>query len=231
MDDMLIPGNIKPIFELCLNMSPWYRSSKESRIEALMQTVIAGNPKGKQNLTDLGSSFSTWILSMSGLGLRKSQFSARSIESIFQQLKDAEEPLTSHDKSLIPPVEEVVNVDLLYKQFLDGLSKDDTSWKEMMEVANAVDDVCRFYRQRLSSVTQLKALCLTSKGFLALVPQSTVIGDQIFLIQVARVPFALRRRSEDGYYTLIGECYVYGFMRGELLTDELEADIRSIQMI
>ena len=72
---------------------------------------------------------------------------------------------------------------------------------------------------------------MTSNGSIAIVPPSTIIGDQIFLIQGAKVPFVLRHRPEDGNYTLIGECYVHGFMHGEMLTDDLKNRIDWIDII
>lgn len=39
-------------------------------------------------------------------------------------------------------------------------------------------------------------------------------GDEVWLLQCAKVPFVLRPR-EDGRYYLVGEAYVHGLMHGE----------------
>jgi hypothetical protein len=58
-------------------------------------------------------------------------------------------------------------------------------------------------------------LCVTDEGYMGLVPDEAKPGDFICFIQGTRVPFVLRR-SPGGRYRLISECYLHGYMRGEL---------------
>src|SRR5207248_7806554 len=62
--------------------------------------------------------------------------------------------------------------------------------------------------------------------FMGLVPKVTQIGDMICFISSARVPFVVRPQVPSTtdvenvgvpVYTLIGECYVFGLMHGELV--------------
>ena len=55
----------------------------------------------------------------------------------------------------------------------------------------------------------------TSKGFLGLGPQLMQAGDVVCMLFRERVPFILR--PKDGYYRLVGECYVHGVMDGEVV--------------
>lgn len=68
---------------------------------------------------------------------------------------------------------------------------------------------------------------ITSSGFMGMVPLDTEVGDEIYILEGGRMPFVLRRSeeifsvqgsSEAGKpcYTLVGECYLDGFMDGEL---------------
>lgn len=57
---------------------------------------------------------------------------------------------------------------------------------------------------------------LTACGLVGLFPNETRWNDLIVLIAGANTPFVIRPR-EDGSFTLVGEAYVHGVMRGELL--------------
>jgi hypothetical protein len=59
---------------------------------------------------------------------------------------------------------------------------------------------------------------ITRKGFLGLAPPEAARGDIIVVFLGAPVPQVLRKNN-DGYYTLVGECYVHGIMGGEALAD------------
>ncbi|KAJ8120483.1 hypothetical protein ONZ43_g2817 [Nemania bipapillata] len=67
------------------------------------------------------------------------------------------------------------------------------------------------YNQRLAK---------TSKGYLALVPHGTEIGDEVALLAGGKSPFVLRR-DDDEKWKLIGDCYIEGLMHGEHWKTEL----------
>lgn len=55
---------------------------------------------------------------------------------------------------------------------------------------------------------------MTDDGHLANLPTATQSGDLIYTVLGSSVPYVFRERG-DGYHTLVGECYVHGFMNGE----------------
>ena len=55
---------------------------------------------------------------------------------------------------------------------------------------------------------------------MAMGPISTTPGDQVWFMYDSMVPFVLRARSEDTNFRLVGECYLHGFMHGEVLQEE-----------
>lgn len=72
-----------------------------------------------------------------------------------------------------------------------------------------------------------KSLFVTSKGTMAVVPQSSEPGDEIWFFKGAKVPFVLRQNS-GGRCTFLGAAYVSGLMHGEIcstLPAELITDI------
>ena len=56
-------------------------------------------------------------------------------------------------------------------------------------------------------------LAVSSRGFLAFVPEETRKGDMMSVIKDSEVPFILR--SGEKGYSMTGECYVRGVMDGE----------------
>ncbi|MCJ1456001.1 hypothetical protein MMC28_006358 [Mycoblastus sanguinarius] len=61
-----------------------------------------------------------------------------------------------------------------------------------------------------------KAMMVTESGRLVSGPAATRAGDKICIIAGAKVPFILRRTDGDEGYRLVGECFVYGLMGGEV---------------
>jgi hypothetical protein len=57
----------------------------------------------------------------------------------------------------------------------------------------------------------------TRKGYLGHVPKSAMVEDVICVIAGAAIPFTIRP-NEKGY-SLIGQCYLHGYMEGEALNN------------
>ena len=69
-----------------------------------------------------------------------------------------------------------------------------------------------------------RKLCITSRGYIGLVPPFAEVGDAVFLIRGAQVPFVLRTvegpLSSEGSHVLchlVGEAYVHGLMYGDVV--------------
>jgi hypothetical protein len=73
--------------------------------------------------------------------------------------------------------------------------------------------------------------CITDGGYLGSVPHGTLIGDRICILFGSTVPFVFRECSQ-GYFTLIGECYVHGIMDGEAMKErDMEALSRDFEIV
>ena len=64
-----------------------------------------------------------------------------------------------------------------------------------------------------------RAFFITKSGRYGLGPFVTKPGDECHILNGARVPFVLRRQSDQGPATLVGEAYIHGIMHGEILND------------
>jgi hypothetical protein len=67
----------------------------------------------------------------------------------------------------------------------------------------------------LQAFGAVRRFCVTDAGRLAQIPFDAKIGDHLWVLVGAEVPFVVRPTGR-GRYSLIGECYVDGVMNGEI---------------
>ena len=73
-----------------------------------------------------------------------------------------------------------------------------------------------FMRMRgtIGTMTCYRVLFTTVEKYMGLAPLTARIGDMIFLLPGADVPFVLRH-VQDEEYEVVGQCYTHGIMYGE----------------
>ncbi|KAF2138221.1 uncharacterized protein K452DRAFT_353118 [Aplosporella prunicola CBS 121167] len=71
-------------------------------------------------------------------------------------------------------------------------------------------------RSALRSAIRNQRLGTTAKGYLGLLPRQAKPGDIVCVLFGCNVPFIIRKADGDKY-RLVGECYVHGIMRGEVI--------------
>ncbi|KAF2434059.1 HET-domain-containing protein [Tothia fuscella] len=79
----------------------------------------------------------------------------------------------------------------------------------------ASNRVVRFAKKLSESYN--RHLAHTGDRRLVLTPSFAEEGDLCVVFPGAPVPFLIRRLTDIGYYHLVGDCYIYGTMRGEVL--------------
>ena len=82
------------------------------------------------------------------------------------------------------------------------------------------------YSRAIEKHARFRRLARTGKGYLGLVPASSEIGDAVWLLQGASVPFVLRKaeqtvpdRTEEDTWKVMGDAYIHGAMQGEVWQD------------
>ncbi|KAL7954960.1 heterokaryon incompatibility domain-containing protein [Trichoderma compactum] len=66
-----------------------------------------------------------------------------------------------------------------------------------------------------TETTLYRRLARTKKGYLAVVPSQSSLGDHISLYEGGKFPFVVRSRTGQEPKELVGPCYVHGIMYGE----------------
>ncbi|MCJ1354146.1 MAG: hypothetical protein MMC33_004133 [Icmadophila ericetorum] len=76
----------------------------------------------------------------------------------------------------------------------------------------------RITRHALVRATHLRSVCLTKRGYVGLVPDSAIVGDDIYMLLGGQVLYALRPTNTGGQeFTFIGESYIHGLMDGSIM--------------
>jgi len=116
-------------------------------------------------------------------------------------------------------------INLLQRFPLDLFGLDLTSL-----VGNHADDAINEHLRHASLFTNMLAMestkrrpCLSKKGYIGMFPLTAQVGDTIFVIAGAPIPFLLRPKGDA--YELLGQCYVHGIMKGEALAGHKSQDI------
>ena len=119
----------------------------------------------------------------------------------------------------------------LFWQFLE--QKVDSSDGVQKTIYNTVD-----LRRMTSEKNQIgmtkrgivpRRFIMTSAGFMGLAPPGAEVNDEVCILFGAEVPFVIRRQGK--YCQLIGECYVYGIMNGEVMVDLPEDKVETFKFI
>lgn len=73
--------------------------------------------------------------------------------------------------------------------------------------------------------TFTRSFFVTTDGFMGLGPRYTVAGDEVCILYGTQCPLVIRPTNNKGRYLIVGECYVYGVMHGEVLEKLPESKI------
>jgi hypothetical protein len=76
---------------------------------------------------------------------------------------------------------------------------------------------CAAYASSVGLVANKNALCFTEDRLMGLVPLLTQENDIVVIFHGCDVPFVIRPTEREGYYRLVGECYMHGIMNGEMV--------------
>jgi hypothetical protein len=76
-------------------------------------------------------------------------------------------------------------------------------------------------RSRHQDVTEWMArrLMTTNRGLIGMAPCRVEKGDQICVLLGCSIPMILRKRTGREFYEVIGECYLHGYMNGEIMKE------------
>ena len=95
------------------------------------------------------------------------------------------------------------------------------AWRRMNRVAGLRASVTDFtlqqrFREVIDGYNSDKIFGATEKGYVGMFPRTARAGDQVYVLFGGEFPFVLRKIKGQGYYQLVGQCYIHGIMEGQL---------------
>jgi len=84
----------------------------------------------------------------------------------------------------------------------------------------SVPQDCTEYLSSFMVMGNRHNLAFTESRLMGLLPLLTKEGDIVAIVHGCHAPFVMRPTRRQGYYKLVGECYVHGVMNGELAASE-----------
>ena len=194
------------VMSIMQNIAPTYCTG-QSRSEAIWRTLVCDCTETHHPAPpDVGTSFRYWLCNQAAnalvLGRRKRPDSARLLAShdLLIDMAESEGLLTAieiQERVAVLESTMVNDSNFFSQEYLRFDARAKSFW----------DSASRFLRRRLF---------LTQKGLLGLGPPSTQLGDTVWVLPNAKVPFMLRPLADTTVYKLVGEVYLHGYMNGEV---------------
>ena len=210
--------------QIILNLPSHYPTGQD-RAEVLWRTLIADQAQGECPAPhSTGAAFFEHMLMHNSMAMLNSEkaHQSKGLEGFAPLARLAAS--TAEAAKVIPSGGQILQRRNIYAEIQaltqkrngrNGLSpeQEEHLQKRVRDVLSEEAKAVPFARQ-LATLFVSKRIVTTRAGFIGAVPTSSRIGDAVFVLPGARVPFILRKR-DDGTYRLLGECYVHGIMQGE----------------
>ncbi|KAK5691319.1 hypothetical protein LTR17_025685 [Elasticomyces elasticus] len=207
---------------ICLKLPFTYRTNGQDRTEAMWRTVIADRLSGMSPAPDITAShFKGWlqyIIAADIFGYSFEPSLERKEDWSEWSCLDEVHGSSSAASLIIPSIAELSS---FVERFRELLVAGESSLPELRQL-QASHDV---FALGLIMAGE-RPYFTTATGLLGLTPPSSHEGDQVWFFSGAKLPFVLRPEADGIHYTLVGEAYVHGYMRVEILDVTAESDFK-----
>lgn len=107
------------------------------------------------------------------------------------------------------------------ERFIDYLNESNTIVNRVRGLDEVIPhfEIYMIIKASLDRWSSRRRFSVTSKGRLACVPKTSREGDAICILFGGEVPYILRPTG-DGFYTIVGECYINNIIHGESLSHD-----------
>ena len=180
-------------------------ANNQSQVEALWRTLAADCTETESPAPEeFGISFRAWLCSQIAFALRGARLGQTGRARIIKEYNCFKH---SSMTGLLPSLPEVESYANRMEKLLAG-NDVLNDWTKMEAKAS-------LFAKSINTLLD-RRLFRSVKGFLGLCPASSDVGDSVWILPNARVPFTLRPRISTGHYELLGEAYLHGCMIGEI---------------
>ena len=202
--DLIRNGSIDDLVTIATKSGAKY-ANNQSQVEALWRTLAADCTETESPAPkEIGIGFRAWLCRHIAFALQGARLGQTGRARIIEEYNCFKH---SSMTDLLPSLSDVESyVIRMEKKLADNSVVKD--WTKMeAKVEPFVKSAAIFLDRRLFR---------SVKGFLGLCPASSDVGDSVWVLPNAKVPFILRPRISTGHYELLGEAYLHGCMSGEI---------------
>ena len=206
--DMTAENALSSMLDICRGLPPILKDGQD-RIQALWRTIVADSESySRPAPPELGNCFHDWIL--------KLLFFFRTSRKTWpERLSTVCEGLTklSEGTPTLFPLADVSASSIWWNRLQDASSE------------NAFGEITKYmslasvHRFDSAAVLANRVLFRTTEGDVGYGPVSSKPGDQVWVLENARIPFILRPTMTASSFEVVGECYVHGIMDGQLFAN------------
>jgi hypothetical protein len=246
--DVIQTSSFESCLQACEGLVDSYPHTNEDPGEVLCRTLIANTFKGEPSPASLLPSFKVWVRNRlatkltpeiierdeAGAIINNVKLNERKVRDQLETLKRLHE--RSEANISLPSVQEVVNtIHQLHRFKLQdfvaqhAILDPNDPFPTLIEKLNRIDGGGLQMQQALGQTIPFRRVYRTSTGLMGLGPASMKVGDGVWLLQGAGVPFVLRE-VERAQFTLMGETYLHGFMDGKM-AEELKDELHSVTIV
>ncbi|CAO2647795.1 Nn.00g087170.m01.CDS01 [Neocucurbitaria sp. VM-36] len=185
-----------------------------SKWRALFHTLLARHQDGIEALPVTAKQFKAYMTEYIYALHQTSNHSERTRvdDEVWRMFPDINHA-NSANQDILPSKQEIQAFISLYEHCLEH--RQDMTEADLAFVNNTATDA-RHFENVMGKYGINRRLFVTHEGRLGLGPRSVQEGDEVWLVQEARMLFTVRPMAA-GEYQLIGETYMYGCMDGELV--------------
>jgi hypothetical protein len=230
LGDLSEDCNLQPCLEMCLNLKEEYTQTGDHRLDVLWKTIIC-DTSGSEHPAPISPSrqrFKNWLkwLTMEHMVKLKKKTDhddqcklwLKEICRVFAKFQSSDLPLPTEDEIM-----ELFN----YHTIVTPITELDA---EYVKYNHCHDFYLDFHRMCTWALSERRLFC-TSKGYVGLTLDTAKIGDQIWLLGDAKVPFTLQKTDDSKQFSLVGDTYLHGFMHGDKLDHNIKDQFVSISIV
>lgn len=213
--------------DMCVALAKTYKPTGQDRVEVLWRTLIADTTERPPVLhpapDDYGNHFHDWLLLLMVRWYMQSDWQARALEA---QMETLEHLIDSSTSAWVLPtrqeVEETFNLACATTShpsqsgfILPSAQRSREKALQRLDSPHLRSSSgCYLFDRAVKGVQGDRRMFRTKDGYVGLGPENVKYGDEIWIVEGARVPFVLRGNRDR--HRVVGEAYVHGIMHGEL---------------
>ena len=224
-------GIFLSLLQMCASFSTY--ANGQNRVEALWRTVCSDTSIEGEHPAPDSFSNSFYITFLIEEAVRLAMTTQKGISKLSRR-REIESVLflytTEIEARKLPSLQDISDIAEYESAYLSGTEEDRAAMQDFRE---ALRKTGRPFFQAMSLHSGGRWYFRTARNFLGTGPPSTQANDQIWVLKDCQIPMVLRPKPEKDTFTVIGECYLHGFMNGEAFDPKwkIEEKVRRIRLV